>query len=144
MAPCISPVPPRLGATITTDASLKDGGGIHINADGEFYFTAILSQYGANVIGITSTTPDGRTATLAYRVEHEPNLDSYTRAAWAMDYNQLLASVSTRIGQVYLCQGKVTKKLDTPLGNQYLFDCGTTSPQLLIIEYNGSSGPSRG
>ena len=51
-----------------------------------------------------------------------------------------MASVDTQIGQVYLCKGKVTKKLDTPLGNQYLFDCGDTTPQLIVVEYDGSLG----
>ena len=127
------------GATISTDAALQDND-LNTSADGEFYFTAKLTQYGTNVINITATASDGRTATLAYRVERQPNLDSYTRAAWAMDYNHLVASVDTQIGQVYLCKGKVTKKLDTPLGNQYLFDCGDTTPQLIVIEYDGSLG----
>ena len=127
------------GATISTDATLQDND-INTSSDGEFYFTAKLTKYGTNVINITATASDGRTATLAYRVERQPNLDSYTRSAWAMDYNHLAAAVNAQIGQVYLCEGVVTEKLDTPLGNQYLFNCGTNSPQLIIIEYDGSLG----
>jgi len=126
------------GAVVSTDTELLDP--VEMGDNGDFSFTAKLKLYGDNLINITSSTSDGRSTTIVFRVEREPNLDTYTRGAWALDYSQLLAIAEKQVGQVYLLKGKVTKKLESVMGNQYLFDVGTETGKLLVVEYDGSAG----
>ncbi len=125
------------GAVITTDASLQ--GELSTNQDGVFAFTAKLTQYGWNLIHITAEK-DGRSATLGYQVRHVPNLESYTRSAWAMDYSYLSLSTNALMGQVFLCRGTIVEFLDDDLVTLMRFNCGDEAhPQYIILEYSGDA-----
>jgi len=125
------------GASVTTDASLQ--GELSCDGNGVFSFTAKLTKYGWNLINITAEK-DGRTATLGYQVRHVPNLESYTRKAWAMDYSYLSLSTDALMGQVFLCEGKITEFLDDDVSTLMRFNCGDeTHPQFIILEYSGDA-----
>ena len=102
-----------------------------LSTTGEFNFNAIFDHYGVNTVRIMaeSVNPAVETAPtiLSFDVTYTPNVDEYTRKAWALNdgfgYSDLLANMQRRIDstQVYVFTGVVEEFL-------------TESPQLAIFD----------
>lgn len=123
------------GATVTTNASLS--GEMHCDTEtGAFKFTAQLTTYGWNAIEITSTTADGRTSTMVHRVKRTPDLDSYSKQAWAMDYSYLSTAPKALLGKVFVFNAQVIKDYDVEDGDYYLVNIASDDgkTQFLVVE----------
>ena len=123
------------GADVTTDATLS--GGMNLDkSTGVFSFRAKLRLWGWNAISLTATDGSGKTSTLVCMVNHVPALEGYTKQAWPMDYAYLSASTESLLGQVYVCEGMVTEKLQDDETDRYLFNIGTSDdPKNIVLEY---------
>ncbi len=128
------------GATLTTDATLN--GDINLDkSSGVFSFTAKLTLWGWNTITLTATDEGGKTSSLQCLVNHVPALESYTKKAWPMDYAHLAAATDTLLGQVYVCEGMVTKKLSNDESDYYQCNLGTADdPKTVVLEYSKEAG----
>jgi hypothetical protein len=129
------------GAKITT----ADGKTVNVSASGTFSFTAQLKAWGWNDIAINATSSDGRTSTIVHRVYHSWTEGSYSSKAQLLgvsaDYNYLLSNTKLLIGRVYRLDGTVSKKLDNPDANYYLFDSGQTGNLMpVVLQYDGEAG----
>lgn len=127
------------GATITTDAELS--GSVAIDSNGVFRFKVKLKRWGWNAISITATDGTGKSSSMVHRVNRVPELASYTKKAWKVDYSYLSSSAENLIGTVYKLEGLVMKKLETEEADYYLFNVGQpgeTKP--LIVEYSKEKG----
>jgi len=77
---------------------------------------------------------------LGYQVRHVPNLESYTRSAWAMDYSYLSIAADSLKGRVFLCRGKIVEFLEDDLVTLMRFNCADDAhPQYIILEYSGDA-----
>lgn len=132
------------GATITTEAKIS-GGSTDVNAEGRFEFTVRFTRYGENLIDLSIKSADGRTSRITYRINRTPEISSYTKSAWVMDYPYLSTSTNALIGKIFECKGTVVKKIDDETSNYYLFDVGTAGvTQYIVLEYNADGGLTEG
>ncbi|MDD3244237.1 MAG: hypothetical protein PHD32_11020, partial [Eubacteriales bacterium] len=124
------------GAVVTTNADLS--GDLQCNTQsGAFSFSAKLNTYGWNEIQITSTASDGRTSTMVHRVKRTPELDSYSKNAWVLDYQYLSTSPKALLGRAFVFTAQIIKEYSTDQGTYMLVDVlkdGVNQTQFLTIE----------
>lgn len=123
------------GAVITTNA--KVNGEITTNTEtGSFEFVAQLQNYGWNKIEITATTPSGNSSTMVHQVMRTPDLDSYSKRAWPMDYDYLSSATKALIGQVFVFKAQIVRKVEDDAGDYYLANvvADDSVTRFLVIE----------
>jgi hypothetical protein len=126
------------GATITTNATLN--GDISIKS-GVFSFTAVLKRWGWNDITITAKAANGSTSSMTHRIYHKPLLADYSKKAWPLDYDTLMAASDKMIGNIYKIQGVVVKKYESDVSDYYLFNAGTLeNAKQIVVEYTKEDG----
>lgn len=114
------------GAAVTIDTPHKN---LKVDPTGAFSFMPVFDKIGDNVVRIRASYPGKEDSVLEYTVYYMPPSSEYSRKAWALapsDYRELLANIERRIGQIYLCQGRIIRIV-------------STAPQLAIMD-TGKNG----
>ena len=119
------------GATLTTDANME--GDITVSLDGEFSMKVTLKLYGWNTIRIQAEK-DGKNAQVDYRINHIPDLQTYTQKAWVFEYGMVGENPEAWLGKIYVVNGSPIKKLDAQGRKLYLFQVGTAKAELIVME----------
>ena len=124
-------------------ANLPLDGEIKVNQkNGKFTMDVKLELYGEQELVLTATGKDGKSSTISHIVTRVPDLDTYTRAAWKMDYERLHAAPNSQKGQIYLCEGTVKDLQTATKGVTFTLDLG--NDQLLKMTYTGVHVPTEG
>ncbi|MDR1599323.1 MAG: hypothetical protein LBS11_05575 [Oscillospiraceae bacterium] len=126
------------GATITVETPHRD---LAVDADGRFTFTALLTEMGDNKITIRSTFPGMPDSVLEHTIYYMIPASEYSKKAWALsakDYQELLTNIHMRVGQIYLCKGRVVRVYsDSP--QIVIMDTGSGGAEQLVMLENKSS-----
>ena len=90
-----------------TDLNITD-----LETSGKFSFNAVFDHIGDNTITIIASYPGKKPSKVDHTVYYVPNVDEYTRKAWALDaanYSDLLNTIALRASrnQVYVIKGIV-------------------------------------
>ena len=101
---------PGAGIEVTTPYTDLDISAL--NTTGKFSFNAVFDHYGDNTISITASYPGKKSSRVDHTVYYVPDVDEYTRKAWALDpgnYSDLLNTIALRASknQVYVIKGIV-------------------------------------
>lgn len=129
-----------VGATIMIETPYKNLNTSNINTTGEFSFMPVFSQIGDNNIRIRAKYPSKMDSVLEYSVYYMPPASEYSKKAWALaasDYNELLNNIDHRIGQIYLCKGKVVREISAS-PQLVLMDTGKNGSEQLVLLENKS------
>ena len=83
-----------------------------LDSSGKFTFNATFDHIGDNTITIIASYPGKKSSKVDHTVYYVPNVDEYTRKAWALDpdnYSDLLNTIALRASknQVYVIKGIV-------------------------------------
>lgn len=112
----------------------------NINKDGSFSFKASFNKIGDNEIRFTASKGNAPVSEVKFNVYYVPDIDKYSRSAWAMDdnnYNHLIATIGDRVknSQKYVCIGTIEEFLaqDPQLA---IFNCGTDEKPIRILVEN--------
>lgn len=113
---------------------------------GEFSFDALFDHYGINTVRImaemVNPAVEVEPTILSFDVNYTPNVDEYTRKAWALNdgfgYSDLLANMQKRIDstQVYVFTG-IVEELITDNPQLAIFDAAdgkVASPLKVLVE----------
>ncbi|MDY5730962.1 MAG: hypothetical protein SPL05_05435 [Eubacteriales bacterium] len=117
----------------------------NIDKDGSFSFKAVFDKMGDNEIVFTASKPGSKTTEIKHTVYYVPDIDKYSRSAWAMDdanYNQLINTINERVraGQKYVCIGQI-EEIITSNPQLAIMNCGTEERPLRILLENKSKTP---
>lgn len=115
----------------------------NVDVDGSFSFKAVFDNIGDNIITFTASKPGLQTTEIKHKVYYVPDIDKYSRAAWAMDetnYNQLVNTITDRVrnSQKYVCIGKI-EEIMTDSPQLVVMNCGTEERPLRILLENRST-----
>ena len=134
------------GALISVDSDYVENSLVQDYTTGEFSFIAKLSTLGTNTVRFRASMPGKADSALSVDIEYMPNIDEYSRTAWAMDYERLVLLFEQWQGRVFLCKG-VVKDIIVEDSRQYvIMDVGTEGNEQLLVLVNLSSigTPTRG
>ncbi|MDR0396797.1 MAG: hypothetical protein LBH66_05805 [Oscillospiraceae bacterium] len=126
------------GATITVETPHRD---LAVSADGRFTFTALLTEMGDNRIVIRATYPGMPDSVLEHTIYYMIPASEYSKKAWALsakDYQELLTNIHMRIGQIYLCKGRVVR-VYSERPQIVILDTGVNGAEQLVMLENKSS-----
>ncbi len=131
------------GAYILVQTPHTDLDITNIDTDGSFSFKAEFDTIGDNEIIFTASKPGQKTTEIKHTVYYVPDIDKYSRAAWAMDetnYAQLINTITDRVraSQKYVCIGKI-EEIITESPQLAVMNCGTEERPLRILLENRSS-----
>ena len=124
----------RVGETVLSGSSLA--------GQVQFILTLFIFGLTSGAAVLTATGKDGKSSTISHIVTRVPDLDTYTRAAWKMDYERLHAAPNSQKGQIYLCEGTVKDLQTATKGVTFSLDLG--NDQLLKMTYTGVHVPTEG
>jgi len=99
---------------------------------GDFSFTAQMANVGHYELQVTATK-DGVSTNAAVVVERAPNMDTYTKAVYKLDYARM--TQETKHKASYLCKGEVTEVLQS---EPYAIARLKTSAGEIIFEYHAT------
>ncbi|MDR1262527.1 MAG: zinc ribbon domain-containing protein [Oscillospiraceae bacterium] len=126
------------GATIMVETPHTD---LSVSPDGVFKFTALLTEMGDNTIVMRASYPDLPDSVLEHTIYYMIPASEYSKKAWALsakDYQELLTNIHMRIGQIYLCKGRVVRVYsESP--QIVIMDTGSNGAEQLIMLENKSS-----
>lgn len=130
------------GTYITVQTPHTDLDITNIDKDGTFTFKAVFNKIGDNEIMFTASQPGKEPTIIKHKVYYVPDIDKYSRSAWAMDdtnYPHLVNTIDDRVraGQKYVCIGSITEFIaqDPQLA---IFNCGTEAKPLPVMLENKS------
>ena len=100
------------GARIEVTTPHTDLDITNLDSSGKFSFNATFDHIGDNTITIIASYPGKKSSKVDHTVYYVPNVDEYTRKAWALDpgnYSDLLNTIALRASknQVYVIKGIV-------------------------------------
>ena len=130
------------GATVNVLTGFSDLNITNTESDGSFSFYAVFDHIGTNTISITADYPGKETTRVDYDVYYVPDIDKYSRAAWAMNsagYYELLDNIDVRVKntQIYVCIGPVTQVEGTSPQRGFI-NCGTDEDPLMVYIENST------
>lgn len=131
------------GAYILVQTPHTDLDITNVDTDGTFSFKAMFETIGDNEIVFTASKPGLKTTEIKHTVYYVPDIDKYSRAAWAMDeanYTQLVNTITDRVkaSQKYVCIGKI-EEIITESPQLAVMNCGTEERPLRILLENRSN-----
>ena len=120
-------------ATLSVD-SPHAADSIKVAENGSFEFVAQFDHFGDNTVVVRASKPGSRDSVIEFNVYYLPALNEYSRAAWKMDYQQVLYCWDIWDGRIFLCRGRIEAVLsDDP--NVVVIDVSeNNSGQYLVIE----------
>jgi hypothetical protein len=128
------------GAAVTIETPHKNLDTSKLETTGAFSFMPVFDKIGDNVVRISAAYPGKADSTLEHTVYYMPPASEYSKRAWALsatDYRELLNNISRRIGQIYLCQGRIIKIIsETP--QLAIMDTGKSGQEQLVLLENKS------
>lgn len=102
---------------------------------GQFSFIAKLATFGDNTVRFRVTKEGKQDAVVNMTVEYFPTPAIYSKAAWAMDYDQLKRLYEQWDGQVFSCKGTIVDIYESSGASMLVMDVGSDGiEQLLILE----------
>ncbi|GHU74191.1 hypothetical protein AGMMS49992_14930 [Clostridia bacterium] len=125
-------------ATVTVDTPHSD---LAVDsATGKFTFKALLSM-GDNKIVIRASYPGLPDSVLEHQMYYMVPASDYSKKAWALsakDYQELLTNMEMRVGQIYLCKGRIIRIYsDSP--QIAIMDTGSNGAEQLVMLENKST-----
>lgn len=131
-----------IGTYITVQTPHTDLDITNIDKDGTFTFKAVFDKIGDNEIMFTASQPGKEPTVIKHKVYYVPDIDKYSRSAWAMDdanHTHLVNTIGDRVkaNQKYICRGSIMEFLaqDPQLA---IFNCGTDEKPLPVLIENKS------
>lgn len=129
------------GAVVKVLSPYQDLDITNTATDGSFSFRAVFDRIGNNTIVITADYPGKETTRVEHVVYYVPNIDVYSRKAWAIDkqYTDLMDNLDLRKSrsQIYVCKGTITS-IDTTKPQRAFMNVGTEASPLMIYVENTS------
>lgn len=122
-------------ATLSVDTPYEEGS-IKVDAEGNFSFTAKFSAIGDNVVTVRASMEGKVDSVITLTINYVPNLNTYSRKAWKMDYEGLKLMYEEWAGyRIFLCQGEI---VDVIAGDPQILvmDVGTEGTQQLVLLEN--------
>lgn len=127
-----------LGAEIQVDSKYVENSLYQNDETGEYYFMAKMTSVGENKIYFRAVQ-EGKTDTvLTLSVDYLPNLDAYSRIAWAMDYKGLCQMFDQWKGRPFKCVGKAVDLYTQDDIPYVIMDVGPEGTEQLLILRNYS------
>lgn len=128
------------GAYITVQSPHTDLDITNVDVDGSFKFLATFNKIGTNVITFSVAKAGLKTTVIEHKVYYVPNIDIYSRKAWAMDdehYNQLVNTINERVArsQIYVCIGTIEEFIAQE-PQIAIMNCGTEEKPLRVLLEN--------
>lgn len=128
------------GAYISVQSPHSDLNITNIDRDGSFSFIALFDKIGDNVISFTASKPGMESTNIDYKIYYVPNIDIYSRKAWAMDdshYAQLISTINLRAknSQIYVCIGRIEEFIAQE-PQIAIMNCGTEEKPIKILLEN--------
>lgn len=130
------------GTYITVQTPHTDLDITNIDKNGTFTFKAVFDKIGYNEIVFTASQPGKEPTIIKHKVYYVPDIDKYSRSAWAMDdtnYTHLVNTIADRVksNQKYICIGSIMEFVahEPQLA---IFNCGTEEKPLPVMLENRS------
>ena len=127
------------GATISIDTAFVEDSLTMDSVTGKFTFIAKMETFGKNTVRFRASMEGKADSVLSHEVEYVPNLDAYSRMAWAMDYRTLCVMFEEWHGRVFLCEGTVKDVFMDDETQYVVLDVGTGETEDLLVLMNSSS-----
>lgn len=130
------------GATIVVDTKYVEGS-LKINASGNFEFQARMGKIGENIVTFHATMPGREDTYLSIPAYYVPDINTYSRSAWRMDYAELKLMGEQRDGQVYECKGPVIELLEEAEPPAFVMDVapeGAEAPEYVVLVNESDKG----
>ncbi|MBR3502946.1 MAG: hypothetical protein IKO07_01730 [Clostridia bacterium] len=120
-------------ATLSVD-SPHAADSIKVAENGEFEFIANFTRFGDNTVTVRASKPGFRDSVIEFNVYYLPTLNEYSRAAWKMDYQQVLYCWDIWDGRIFLCRGRIEAVLSEEPNVVVIDVSENNSGQYLVIE----------
>ena len=101
---------------------------------GRFSFISKFSAYGNNIIRFRASKEGREDAVISFNVNYRPSLAEISKAAWKMDYEQLLVLFENWRNRAFACKGTVIDVVRSDDKSYMIMDVGDTSRQLVVLE----------
>lgn len=112
---------------------------VKVDEKGNFSFMAKLSVIGDNTVTFRATQEGKQDSVVSVNIYYVPSIDAYSRAAWKMDYENLLLCYEIWEGRVFLCDGRVAEVVVEDEKQTVYMDVGTEGVTQYIALENLSS-----
>ncbi|MGI6240209.1 MAG: hypothetical protein ACOYI5_11370 [Christensenellales bacterium] len=134
-------------AAIVVDTEFLPGSILQDAATGSYSFIAQMTAIGENTVRFRATAEGKADSVISLTIDYLPDIDTYSRRAWALDYDELVLMFEQWKGKrIFKCVGIVVDVFYEEDNQFVVMDVGPEDVrQLLVLENRSSLGtPARG